>query len=41
MEKKIAEEICELRAEVNPERARDDRDVVVLPNPLRKWSGQA
>ena len=41
IEKKIAEEVGKLRAEVNLKRASDDGDVVPLPNPLRKWSGQA
>ena len=36
IEKKIAEEVGKLRAEVNPKRASDDGDVLVLPNPLRK-----
>ena len=36
IEKKIAEEVGKLRAEVNPKLASDDGDVVVLPNPLRK-----
>ena len=41
IEKKIAEEVGKLRAEVNLKRASDDGNVVVLPNPLREWSGQA
>jgi hypothetical protein len=41
IEKKIAEEVGKLRADVNLKRASDDGDVVLLPNPLRKWSGQA
>ena len=41
IEKKIAEEVGKLRAEVNLKRASDDGDVVPLPNPLRKWSEQA
>ena len=41
IEKKIAKEVGKLRAEVNLKRASDDGKVVLLPNPLRKWSGQA
>ena len=35
IEKKIAEEVGELRAEVDLKRASDDGEVVVLPNPLQ------
>ena len=41
IEKKIAEEVGRLRADVNLKRASDDGEVVLPPNPLRKWSGQA
>jgi hypothetical protein len=41
IEKKIAEEVGRLPADVNLKRASDDGEVVLLPNPLRKWSGAA
>ena len=41
IEKKIAEEVGRLPADVNLKRTSDDGEVVLLPNPLRKWSGQA
>ena len=41
IEKKTAEQVEKVRAEVNLKRASDDGKVVLLPNPLRKWSGQA
>jgi hypothetical protein len=37
IEKKIAEEVGKLRAELNLKRASDDGEVVPLPNPLREW----
>ena len=40
-EKKIAEEVGRLPADVNQKRASDHGEFVLLPNPLRKWSGQA
>ena len=41
IEKMPAERVEKVRAEVNLKRASDDGKVVLLPNPLRKWSGQA
>jgi hypothetical protein len=39
IEKKIAEEVRKLRAEVNLKRASDDGEVVPLPNPLQRRRG--
>ena len=41
IEKMPAERVEKVRAEVNLKRASDDGKVVLLPNLLRKWSGQA
>jgi hypothetical protein len=38
IEKKIAEEVGKLRAEVNLKRASDEGDVAVLQNPLSRES---
>jgi hypothetical protein len=40
IEKMPAERVEKVRAEVNLKRASDDGKVVLLPNPLRKWSGR-
>jgi hypothetical protein len=37
----IAEEVHQLRAEMNPKREGDDGEVLLLPNPLQRRSGRA
>jgi septum formation topological specificity factor MinE len=41
IEKMIAEEVKKLRAQLSRNQSSGDGEVVLLPNPLRKWSGQA
>ena len=41
VEKIIAEQVGQLRADVDPNRDSDDGEVLLLPNPLQRRSGRA